>query len=107
MVSVRACRALTETNPKNRPKKLLLLLSCAIIIKKHLGEHIIPKLVHKMGVNMRKVHMRKHLILQVVMKTGENVRMVHLGEHLFLKVGEKTGDHMSGYSVWRPAEYPY
>ena len=68
---------------------------------------MIPKLVHKMGVNMRKVHMRKHLILQVVMKTGENVRMVHLGKHLFLKVGEKTGNHMSGYSVWRPAEYPY
>ena len=75
MVSVRARRALTETNPKNRPKKLFLWLACAIIIKNHLGEHMIPKLLHKMVVNMRKVHMRKHLILQVVVKTGANVRV--------------------------------
>ena len=36
---------------------------------------MIPKLLHKMVVNMRKVHMRKHLILQVVVKTGANVRV--------------------------------
>ena len=75
--------------PKNRPKKLFLWLACDIIIKNHLDEHIIPKLLHKIGVNMR-----KYLILHVFVKTGDHVRMLNLGEHLFLKIGEKTGDYV-------------
>ena len=61
---------------------------------------MIPKLLHKMVVNMRKVHMRKHLILHnVFVKTGNHVRMLNLGEHLFLKIGEKTGDHVRMYTA--------